>query len=473
MSVSRRELLRTGLLAGAAGALAGCGREARELVGMKEAAEFKLPNGPLEPGVRLLDRLAFGATAVDLKRLDQIGREAFVREQLRAALPEPLHLQSRIRKLEINQFQPEDLAGWPEEFIMRQLQQASILNAVYSPNQLRERMVDLWTNHFNIYARKGLAMYRIAKDQNEVIRKHALGKFRDLLRASARSPGMLAYLDNTVNRKGVANENYARELMELHSLGVHGGYSQQDVQEVARCFTGWGIEKRFLRPKGQFRFDPALHDDGEKLVLGQRIPAGGGEKDGDRVIDILAAHPACARFVSEKLCRYFLGTTETPWVERLAKRHQETEGDLRLMLEPLLLSSELLEAPPVVKRPFDFVVSSLRSLNATTDGGQNLQAHLEKMGQPLHQWPMPDGYPDKAAAWTGSLLARWNYALALTTDRIPGTRIDPKALAENGSLARLVLAGRTEPSVKTVARLSREPDEEAALALMTPEFQWR
>lgn len=440
---------------------------------MKDASEFKLPDGPLEPGVRLLERIAFGASAADLSRLGKVGREAYVREQLRAEIPEPLHLQSRLRRLEINQFQPEDLQGWPEEYVIRQLQQAAILNAVYSPNQLRERMVDLWTNHFNIYSRKGLAMYRVAKDQNEVIRKGALGKFRDLLRSSARSPGMLAYLDNTVNRSGVANENYARELMELHSLGVHGGYTQKDVQEVARCFTGWGIEKRFMRPKGQFRFDPDLHDDGEKVVLGVRIPAGGGERDGDQVIDILAKHPACAEFVAGKMCRYFLGTTEHSMAARLAARYQETDGDIRKMLETLLLSDDLLSAPPIVKRPFDYVVSSLRVLNATTDGGAGLQAHLDRMGQPLHQWPMPDGYPDKAAAWTGSLLARWNYAIALTTDGISGTRVDPDTLAKNAAVAHLTMPGRDAARTQTVARLSKSPSEEAALALMTPEFQWR
>jgi uncharacterized protein (DUF1800 family) len=411
--------------------------------------------------------MAFGPTVFDIDRLSKLGRTAFVDDQLQAGQPDPLHLEARTRHLEVNQFQPADLEDWPEEHIIFQLQQDALLRAIYSPNQLLERMVDLWTNHFNIYARKGYAMYRLGKDQRDVIRTHALGKFSNLLKASAHSPAMLAYLDNTVNRKGVANENYARELMELHSLGVHGGYSQRDVQEVARCFTGWGIEKRFLRPRGQFRFDPDLHDDGEKLVLGVKIPAGGGARDGDRVLEILAAHASCSQFISGKICRYFLGTTDTPWHDKLTTIYQATGGDIRAMLRPLLLSDSIVSGPALVKRPYDFVVSALRSVNADTDAGKGLQTHLEKMGQPLHQWPMPDGYPDKTAAWTGSLLARWNFALALSSNSIPGTRVRAE------ELEHLLPTGGEPANAARLAKLATSREESAALSLMSPEFQWR
>jgi hypothetical protein len=224
-----------------------------------------------------------------------MGREAFVDEQLHptdASEPQILTLRLRGMVGEARDSGAWDLQDLPERDVLRQLSQAALLRAVYSHWQLRERLVDLWTNHFNIYARKNRGAYYTPTDQANVIRAHALGTFPDLLRASARSPAMLGYLDNEANRKGVPNENYARELLELHTLGVNGGYTQRDVREVARCLTGWTIEDRFLRRRGTFRFAAERHDNGEKIVLGHRIPAGGGEGDGERVLDIVCAHPS-------------------------------------------------------------------------------------------------------------------------------------------------------------------------------------
>jgi uncharacterized protein (DUF1800 family) len=337
-------------------------------------------------------------------------------------------------------------------------------------------MVDFWTNHFNIYARKGLGVYRKATEDAEVVRKNALTTFPALLSASAHSTAMLAYLDNTVNKAGVANENYARELMELHTLGLHGGYSQKDVQEVARCFTGWTVESRFGRQTGAFRFDETVHDDGPKVVLGHTIPAGMGEKDAEVVLDILSKHPSTARFISSKICRHFLGTADTRWVDKTAKAYLDTNGDIGSMLKPLLLSNELRDGGPVAKRPLDFVVSSLRAFDAESDGGPAIQKHLAGMGQSLYEWPMPDGYPDRTSAWTGSLLARWNFATALASDSIQGTSIDFKRLElkMNGfSVSDLVLD--TSPKVDRVAssRFAGDRKKTAVLALCAPEFQWR
>ena len=207
------------------------------------------------------------------------------------------------------------------------LRQSAILRAVYSRRQLQERMVEFWSDHFNIYAFKGQGPQFKVVDDHETIRAHALGKFRDLLGASARSAAMLGYLDNTSNRKGVPNENYARELMELHTLGVHGGYTQRDVKEVARCLTGWTTEKHWHR--GRFLFDPDAHDNGAKQVLGLTIAPGGGVTDGERVLDMLAGHPSTARHLARKLCVHFLGDAPDAWVSRLAgdifadrRRHQ-------------------------------------------------------------------------------------------------------------------------------------------------------
>lgn len=460
---SRRGFL--GLAAGA-GLAAGCEPEIRKLAGRTLPDDITLPEGPVGEPLRLANRLGFGPRPGDLGRIEREGQSGFVARQLESEAEEPLHLRMKVRSLEIDQFQPADLEGWPEEYVIRQLQQRALLYAIYSPNQLRERMIDLWTNHFNVYARKGEAMYRVAKDQSEVIRRHALGSFPEMVRASARSPAMLAYLDNTENRRAAPNENYARELMELHTLGVNGGYTQRDVQEVARCFTGWSIENRFLRPKGQFRFDPDQHDEGEKMVLGHRIPAGGGIEDGERVLDILTSHPSCARFVAGKIVRCFLGDDSSPWIDRLSEIYRRTGGTIGAMLEPLLLSKDLLEGPPIIKRPFDYVVSLLRAVDADTDAGPGVQEHLDRMGQPLHQWPMPDGYPDQAGAWTGSLLARWNFALALSHGRVPGARIDLADLSRRVPLTDLV-----QPS-RPVDGLADDRDRLALLA-MAPEFQWR
>ncbi|HVF85498.1 MAG TPA: DUF1800 domain-containing protein, partial [Abditibacteriaceae bacterium] len=432
--------------------------------------------------------------AGEVGRVAKMGAASYIDEQLAASLEEDDVLKLRLHSIEVFGTDAIEMRDLQEREVLRQLQKAAFLRAVYSRNQLQERMIDFWSNHFNIYARKGLGAYFTPRDQENVIRRHALQSFPDLLRASAHSPAMLSYLDNQVNRRGVATENYARELMELHTLGVRGGYTQKDVQEVARCFTGWTVEDRFLRRRGTFRFDAQAHDNGPKTVLGVRIPAGGGQSDGDRVLDILAAHPSTAHFIAGKLCRFFLGSAEALWTQRLARIYRQTHGDIKAMLRPLLLSDELLASPPTIKRPFDFMVSALRALNADTDGDAALQKHLTAMGQGLYLWPMPDGYPDRTASWTGSLLARWNFALALAFSDIKGTSVNLSALVKDQdaskALSEIVWSRRFDEA--TAQRISGvipvldvaidETNEAAksahlaqttALLLCAPEFQWR
>ncbi|HRK20251.1 MAG TPA: DUF1800 domain-containing protein [Fimbriimonadaceae bacterium] len=477
MKLTRRELFQAGA-AGAVLGAAGCSPGLKKLA-FGPPPDLEPPAGFEDADAALLYRIGFGPAPGELERLHELGREAYIDRQLAAAEEDSLELKFRLSRLDVLRLTESDMHDLPEERILEQLQQAAILRAVHSPNQLLERMSDFWTNHFNIYARKGYAAWRKPGDDLNVIRKNALGKFPDLLKASAHSPAMLAYLDNQVNVKGVANENYARELMELHSLGVDGGYTQKDVKEVARCFTGWTIERRFLRPRGKFRFDPELHDDGEKTVLGHRIPAGGGVEDGERVLEILGAHPATAKFIGEKLARYFLGEEASPWPKRLAESYLATGGDLKQMIRPMLLSEEMKRAKPIFKRPFDFVVSSVRAFGGQTDGGKAIQGHLEAMGQPLHQWPMPDGYPDRTAAWTGSLLARWNFALALAHGEIDGTSVDLERLPgkseaeRRGNAARLALAHTGNRAMEKVLSSCATDREAVALCLAAPGFQWR
>jgi uncharacterized protein (DUF1800 family) len=476
--LSRRDALRLAALGAVGATLVGCSQHARWIAGDGLPPRLALPDGPTDPLVRLAGRTMFGPRPGDLARIAAMGPEAFVEEQLAASVPEPPDLVYRLSRLDVLRIDGMELRDIPEDEMVRQLQQAALLRAVYSPNQLREKLADFWTNHFNVFARKGLASYRLARDQQNVVRRHALGSFPAMVRASAHSPAMLAYLDNRVNRKGIANENYARELMELHTLGVDGGYTQRDVQEVARCFTGWTIENRFLRPAGRFRFDPALHDDGEKIVLGRRIPPGGGKSDGDQVLDILVRHPATARHIAAKLCARFVGEAPEPLVNRIAKVYLDTGGDIASMARATLASPEFQTGPPIAKRPLDYVTSALRATNADSDCGRAVQRHLEAMGQPLHQWPMPDGYPNAAAAWTGSLLARWNFAFDLLGGRIQGAvvaldRIERRAERAGLALASEIALGR--PLVETsLARLTDPVSDEAAfaLALAAPEFQW-
>src|SRR2546421_2692033 len=374
----------------------------------------------------------------------------------------------------------------PPQRITAELQASRILRAVYSERQLQEVMVDFWTNHFNVFAGKGADRWLLVSYDRDTIRPNTFGKFTDLLVATAESPAMLFYLDNFQSvspnapqggngqilrqllgnnpraqarleqmrqqqqarpqqqqqqraKRGI-NENYARELMELHTLGVDGGYTQKDVQEVARCFTGWTIiaprggaglmNGAMAEREGSFYFNPRQHDNGEKLVLGHKIPAGGGMSDGLMVLDILAHHPATAKFIATKLCRKFVMDNPTPeLVNRVAAAFTKSDGDIRATLKAIFTSPEF-NAPEnfraKTKTPFELAVSSIRALGGDTTGGPQLHQWIARMGEPLYQYQPPTGYPDTAEHWvnTGALLERINFALALPANPIPATRLD-------------------------------------------------
>ncbi len=459
---TRRECLKIAALAGVASGLGACAPLARRL-SHRGFAPIALPSYTPPERHRFLNRIAFGPRPTDYKRLEELGKAAFVEEQLSGDQPEDPELLLQLSRLDVLRIDGIELRDINEDEMLRQLQTATLLRATYSQNQLRERLVDFWINHFNIYGRKGKAAWRIPG--NDVwIRENALGKFPDLLAKSAKSPSMLMFLDNFYNEKGHPNENYAREIMELHTLGVDGGYTQKDVMEVARCFTGWGLERGFLKHRDSFSFNLDRHDNGEKTVLGQTIQAGGGQSDAEKVLAILSTHPSTARHISKKLCRFFLGTSETPWVDSMSETYRSTGGDIRLMLKPLLLSDDIATSPAMIKRPFDFVASSLRATDATTDGHKPILRHLAEMGQRLYEWPMPDGYPEKTSAWTGTLLARWNFAIALSSDDIAGTRVEWDRLPK-GEVTRLILG-----EDRSLGNTDRQA---VALALASPEFQWR
>src|SRR5882724_7738696 len=385
----------------------------------------------------------------------------------------------------------------PPQFLLQELQSQKIIRAAYSERQLQEVMTDFWFNHFNIFWAKNADRNLTTDYKMSVIRPRTMGKFKDLLLATAKSPAMLVYLDNFQSmspdaklpdprqmrrqgalqrrpgalgggfgnprlndpnyrsqqndremqqqqrqaqvpagpkgRKPGINENYAREIMELHTLGVEGGYTQKDVQEVARCLTGWTLDRP--RQGTQFVFRPFMHDNGEKTVLGQKIPAGGGIKDGEMVIDILAHHPSTAKFISTKLVRRFVSDTPPQaLVDRVASVYTNTDGDIREILRAIITSPEFnsKEAHRAkIKSPFELAVSAVRALGADVAVPLQTAQFISKMGEPLYLYQAPTGYPDRADQWvnTVSLLERLNFGLALTTNKVRGASFDVKRAA--------------------------------------------
>ena len=388
----------------------------------------------ISPAFHLLSRTSYGIWPGDLDRISMGSDEAWIEEQLAPEKIDDTLCELRARRFETLHHDPGTCYEYKKPVLREEITRHTLLRAVYSQRQLFEVMVGFWTDHLNINLEKGDCIYLKPADDRTVIRAHALGKFHDLIRASATSPAMLVYLDGKENKKAnpndIPNENYARELLELHTLGVHGGYTQTDVYETARCLTGWRLRTKWR--KGTVYFDPALHDDGEKTVLGTRIPAGGGEKDVDRVVEIVCHHPSTARFIATKLAQKFV--IENPpasLVDRVAKVFTATGGDIKAMLREILHSDEFKAARGAkFKRPFHFIASALRSMGADTHAHKPLIEYLLRMGQAPFEHPTPDGYPDEAAPWLGTLLWRWNFALALAAGQVPSVTVEPAKLLE-------------------------------------------
>ena len=334
-----------------------------------------------------------------------------------------------------------EMANGPQQMVARDLSEGKLLRAVYSNRQLDEVLADFWFNHFNVYLDKGADRYLVTEYERDVIRPRVLGKFKDLLEATAKSPAMLFYLDNWQSvgpdapqargKKGAhgLNENYGRELLELHTLGVDGGYTQSDVTEAARCFTGWTI----LQPQrgGGFIFNSRVHDNGEKTVLGVRIPAGGGIRDGEAVLDLVARHPATARFISKKLATRFVAD-EPPasLVDRMAETFRKTGGDLRAVMKTMLEGKEFFSEGAYrtkLKSPLEMVASAVRSVNGEVDYAFPLANQVAQLGQPLYRKQEPTGYSNTSQEWlnSGGLLARMNFVLQLADNKIPGVKVDP------------------------------------------------
>src|SRR4051794_28507861 len=344
------------------------------------------------------------------------------------------------------------------QVVMNDLLTERIVRAAESDRQLNEVMVDFWMNHFNVFAGKGIDRFLLTSYERDVIRPHIWGRFEDLLMATAKSPAMLFYLDNArsvaapenrpqiaqrfgaramqmKNRQGGLNENYAREIMELHTLGVDAGYTQKDVTELARVLTGWTITGE--RDGGQgaaFIFRPMLHDSGSKTVLGIRFAPGGGITEGERMIHVLAHHPATAHHIAFKLCQRLVADDPPPaLVDRVAAKFLATDGDLRETVRAVISSPEfwnLKSYRAKVKSPFEYAISAVRAVNAQITDPMPIARALQQIGEPLYGAQPPTGYSDKADVWinTGALMNRLNFALALASNKLPGVHADVVAL---------------------------------------------
>jgi hypothetical protein len=502
-NLDRRSFLRLSALVAASGAASAClpsGRLQGQLYSRLAAEPDALSTlPPLEPAAfAALRRLTFGPTLQEHQRLAQLGPHAWIEEQLAPETIDDSACELRLRALESLNLTAGELADWSDKLfdevdrhsVPDELGQAALLRQLTSRRQLYERMVDFWSDHFNISTDKGECYFLKTVDDREVIRPHALGRFGALLQASAHSPAMLVYLDNQANQAGSPNENYARELLELHTLGVDGGYTQRDVMELARCLTGWTVKQHFWR--GQFIFRPEAHDDGSKEVLGVRVPPGGVD-EAEGVLARLASNPTTARFVCMKLVRRLIADPPpTDLVESAARQFLTSDGDLRRVTRTILLDG-LPRMQLRFTRPGDFVVSALRQLHARLDQPRVLLPHLRRMGHPYFAWPTPDGYPDADDAWRHNLLPRWQFALSLAQGELPGVVVPWGAIRELASdqdpgatadvLSRLLLGAPLEAAVKQDllskirAAGASDPEEIDRVFLAglvaSPAFLWR
>ncbi len=437
---------------------------------------------------RLLRRASYAATAADIIAARKTGYQGWLSQQLKysriedEAVNTAVALQCPLLSQTVDQ-----LFAATASTVQAQLQQATLYRAAFSRRQLYERMVEFWSDHFNIAISK--VGYLKVVDDRDVIRKHALGRFGDLLKASARSPAMLSYLDQTQSRAGRPNQNYARELMELHTLGVDGGYTQTDVAELSRVLTGWTITG-----KGLFSFDPTGHDWTPKTVLGVTIPAGTsqmgqeGIKEGEKMLDVLINHPSTAHFLSRKMLKWLLTSEPSDTqVNIIAGVYRSTGGDIAAMVRAILNDAWMAAAPARYKRPFHFLVSGVRALGATVTSADPLNRQLTTLGQPLFLWETPDGYPDSVEYWSGNITPRWSFASTLSTYAGATTvtvsaapylnaGVDGAIEMINQNIFAGEISSATKAALRSYAAAGTLTDtrmrETLSLAIASSDFQW-
>ncbi len=475
------------------------------------ALPLKSVNGDVgqRAALHALNRLGYGPRPGDVQRVLDEGLERWIVGQARPAGPDP-EVEARLRALPtLNYPTQQILALYAQDQrnigpILDDFYAAKLIRAAHSKNQLQEVMADFWFNHFNVNINDGFVRYSIQSYERDALRPNLLGKFRTLLAATAQHPAMLFYLDNYLSTRsrvvnGVLvqglNENYGRELLELHTVSVDAGYKQEDIFDASRCFTGWGIDN--TGNSGQFIYRSANHDTDAKSVFGLSIPAGGQKGDGDRLIEYLAAHPATAHFVSRKLAQRFVADDPPQsLVSKMADTFLASDGDIAEVLLRMFGSAEFWaeafnDGPGKPKTPFEFVVSAVRAVNGeVTSATRGLTASLANMGQPLYQCLPPTGYSNRGSDWlnASSQLYRMNFAIDLAASRIGGVTLDMRALARGAdmgnprALATSVSSDLSELSRQTLDAVARvdtrmtnpsAASRTLALLLASPEFQER
>jgi uncharacterized protein (DUF1800 family) len=474
--------------------------------------------------IHILNRVGFGPTVDAVAHVKAIGIARYIDEQLDPdRIEEPAALTQRLATLDTQGLDasqlfaqygppPGEMSATQEAIdariqragaILQQARTARLYRALYSPRQLQEALVDFWFDHFNVYAYNGFDSLWVGDFENEAIRPKVLGHFRDLLLATAHHPAMLFYLDNQtstapggLNARGLfagLNENYAREIMELHTLGADGGYTQDDVVTLARIFTGWGFDYGNLSAGSgsAFAFDTSRHDSGEKIFLGQRIPAGG-EEQGIAAIDILAKSPTTAHHIAFELAQYFVSDTPpAALVNRLAQRFLESDGDIKAVMKTLLTSAEFRDSVGrKYKTPYQYVASAVRAAGAGIRSPTPLLGAMAEMGMPLYLCLTPDGYKNTEEAWLspGATTARTNFAVLVGSGALlaylpPGEKPVPTLVSaaapdpakpvavDAAALERLL--GPTLGDHTRAAIAGSPPALRAALILGSPDFMRR
>ncbi len=451
----------------------------------------KPASNKITPEQRLIQRVTTGMTVVEMAQVAELGYKDFLNRQLH---PETIDdggfedaLNSALPTLAMT---PYEIYTSGDDFrAVIELVVAKLLRTAYSPRQLYERMVAFWSDHFSIDILANHAHFLKPTDDREVARSHALGRFRDLLSASAHSPAMLEYLTNDSNVRGHPNENYARELMELHTVGVDGGYTQKDVQEVARCFTGWTFHTIYDESDrmGMFRFEMGNHDQRSKRVLGRKIKSGQGEEDGLAVISILADHPKTAEFIGSKLLRFFQGyDPDKRAIKRAAAKFSKTGGDIRSTMKTVLSKKNMRRAKPKLKRPQHLMVSAIRATAADINELEYMIETLEVSGHLPFAWSSPDGYPDDENYWSGFILPRWNFGATMPNPGESGIRVDPFLLDDSLTPKRFVkrlnerlfggaMSSETRIGIEEFLRAGKmnmkRMREAMGIAIASPDFQ--
>jgi uncharacterized protein (DUF1800 family) len=433
-------------------------------------------------------RATMGFTRAEATLFDTLGHAGYVDYHLNASAIDDTYCADRLVEFETLQLTPKQGLSFDAWTFLTEPIAAYMTRHIYSKRQLQEVMVEFWTDHFNTFLWKAWRVF--PSFHRDVIRRHALGNWRQMLFAVARHPAMLEYLDNTSNFWGRQNENFARELLELHTLSIEGGYPEADVFDVGRCFTGWTVNwNESSNTYGTFRYDNAGHDPYRKYLLGREIPAGGGIRDGETVLNILAFHPRTLNHLARKLCTKFV-CYDPPQalVDQVAESLRTSNGDIKTVLRLILSPATLATfAKPKFKRPYHFVVSSVRGLNGFVGNMYDFWWEMiNRTDQVPFYWPAPNGYPDRADAWMGSLQPRWYAAMHMPMNWLWSTRVDVfNGLRDRtpvGVVAHInrTLFGSALPDARrrqlrlfmSERPTNQEIRETIGLAMASPEFQY-